>query len=282
MSANPPTSRSVPPGKPIMFLISLLLVPTAIGGARLTQEPGKLPIWGAWLITVVCMIFFLWAIGRRTSNRIAGVLIDNRNVMSLARLQLLSWTILIASAFLTIGLARSFNDSVNFNEALDITIPKEVWELLGISAASTVLASAVKNTKEGKDATPEATDRAAAQLHQDTVDVRMNQRGLLYGNNGPSDAAVADMFEGDELGNAMNIDLGKVQMFLFTIVAITAYAGELFQLMGGSNARMITEFPSITPALVTILALSHGTYLGTKAIDKTPKAVPAAAAGGPP
>jgi hypothetical protein len=65
------------------------------------------------------------------------------------------------------------------------------------------------------------------------------------------------------------VDLSKVQMFLFTVVVIAVYATELFHLMDGADASMLTEFPAVTPTLVTILALSHGTYVGTKAIDKT-------------
>jgi hypothetical protein len=261
-------------------LLGLLLLVTVVWSAAATQGThAVLAIWGSWAITLGAMLLFLAAIGLQRVSTVAGVLVDNRNLMSLSRLQLTAWTVLVASALLTIGLARSFNPNVNVNEALDISIPKEVWELLGISGGSSILAAVVKKNKEGKE--PPLAQSFATIGRLKGQRVYHNATGLLYRNERACDASLMDMFEGDELANTAYVDLSKVQLFLFTVVGILAYGTELFHLMDGADASMLTEFPAVTSTLVTILGLSHATYLGTKAIDKT-RAAPTAPADTPP
>jgi hypothetical protein len=66
-----------------------------------------LPAQFRWILIAVLMFFFMGVLGRQIRGRMVGVFIDERNKISLSRFQLTIWTILIMSAFLTIGLARS-------------------------------------------------------------------------------------------------------------------------------------------------------------------------------
>jgi hypothetical protein len=259
-----------------------LIAATVMVVAALLTRPGdaQLTVSGSWAITMAMVLLFLAALGLQRLFRVGGILIGDRNLMSLSRFQITGWTVMIGSALVAVGLARAFDSALNFNEALDIIIPAQVWQLLGISGASTVLATMVKKGKEQKepvDAEKVATRTAQLIPNDSQPSIERNRRGLLYGNEGPEDARFLDMIEGDEIANAAYLDIGKVQMFLFTVFAFLMYGATLWQLFAKTDPAMITEFPGLTPTMVTIIGLSHAAYLGTKWVDQTtvdPAAVP--------
>jgi hypothetical protein len=62
---------------------------------------------------------------------------------------------------------------------------------------------------------------------------------------------MADMFRGEETGNAAFLDLGKVQMFFFTII---------------DGGVPIHEFPALDESIVALLGISHATFLTYQAV----------------
>jgi len=260
-----------------LVITLLLFVPVIVVSAYLTRPDaahpaGYLQIWVSWALAAAAMIFLMTVIGVRIALRPAGVLISERNTMSMSRLQVVLWTVLISSSFLAIALARAFHGGINPNEVLDIAIPKEVWELLGLSGGSTLLASMVQSSKSDKD--PDVArvgpPTSTAVTPNPLSVTPSGRRGILPVYSAPNEARFANLFQGDELANHRSIDLAKVQLFIFTVVGVLAYGAALFQMMDGASARMLTEYPAVTPTLVTILGISHATYLGNKAVDKTP------------
>jgi hypothetical protein len=67
---------------------------------------GGLSVKLRWLVIIGLMLGFLVLVGFKTNNRWDGVLIDSRFKMSLARFQMLLWTLMIFSAFFTFALER--------------------------------------------------------------------------------------------------------------------------------------------------------------------------------
>src|SRR5262245_16717810 len=59
-----------------------------------------------WLIIVALFLAFLFVVGQGITGRLQGLLIDERNKMSLSRLQLVLWTLVILSGLLTIALSN--------------------------------------------------------------------------------------------------------------------------------------------------------------------------------
>ncbi len=86
----------------------------------------------------------------------------------------------------------------------------------------------------------------------------------MYANPSLDDAAISDMFGGDEVGNAAYVDLGKVQMFFFTMVSALIY-GMVHDLRGARQkaAGELTTFPTLTPGLLGVLSLSRRGHLGS-------------------
>ena len=97
-------------------------------------------------------------------------------------------------------------------------------------------------------------------------------QGLLKVNEKPEQAALGEIFRGDEIGNYSIVDLSKVQMFLFTVALLVAYGTALGGLLQNSAALfnpLGVDLPPFSSSLNTLLAISHAGYLSVKSIDQT-------------
>jgi hypothetical protein len=105
-------------------------------------------ITALWIILMALLAVTLVLIGHGITGRFEGFLIDTRNKMSLSRLQLILWTIVVVPAFLA---AAVFNFSMEVEDPLNITVPPEIWGLLGISAGSLVGSGLIKSSRPDDD-----------------------------------------------------------------------------------------------------------------------------------
>ena len=96
----------------------------------------------SWFFVIAGFILVILTIGHGVTGTWKGAFVDNRNVMSLSRIQILGWTILVLSAFSTIALWNMFvtnhaclyaNDSGCLPD-----IPEDLWLSMGISTTSMV------------------------------------------------------------------------------------------------------------------------------------------------
>lgn len=113
----------------------------------------------SWLFITIFIFVILAQMGMALRKGPMGILIDNRNFMSLSRLQMVLWTVVIVSAFISAALARisdsryhpgRYDCGTIVNEAgvevpepscadpLDIYIPPLLWAMMGISLTSAV------------------------------------------------------------------------------------------------------------------------------------------------
>ncbi len=100
-------------------------------------------------------------------------------------------------------------------------------------------------------------------------DIEENREGTLYGNAKISDAQFTDMFEGDEIKNAAFLDMAKIQIFFFTVVAAMVYIVLLFHMILTKEPSSLINFPESPEGLVVILGISHAGYLGHKIVNHT-------------
>jgi hypothetical protein len=189
-----------------------------------------------WLAIVILFLLFLFVVGDGITGRRQGLLIDERFKMSLSRLQMVLWTLVILSGLLTMALT---NIGRNNPAPLDITVPTQVWVLLGISTTSLIGSPLLKSNKmaEGK------------------IDTRPDLE----------EASVADLFRGEEKSNHDVLDLAKVQMFFFTLVLVLVYAVMLGSLFINTTGAL-KALPDMDPSMTTLLGISHAGYLANKAI----------------
>jgi len=222
----------------------------------------------AWVITAVSMVIFVVILGSCINHHPLGILVNEQNVMSLSRFQLVVWTIIVLSAFITIALKRIF---AGVADPLEIALPWQLWALMGISTTSLIGSPLIKAGKADRDLPSEMRKdiETRALLRAGTEKLERAHQGRLFARHDPKDASCPDMFRGDEFGNAGTIDIAKLQMFYFTIVCALAYVAVLGNWMLRKQPAEFAEFPALADGLIALLGISHTGYLSSKGIDYT-------------
>jgi hypothetical protein len=281
---RPERKRPKPPEWKAWHTLSLLAIIGAIVLIGLLT-PSTQIVW-AWIGTLVLLAGFATVAGHGILGLWLGLLIDERNKMSLSRLQMILWTIVVLSGFLTAALWNI--RSAGQVDVLAIAVPAQLWLLMGISTTSLIGSPLIRSTKMTE---PVAIDAAQSQMiveqerrtreeliRQGLTDDEIKKLGKIIIWKWPWDARLADLFQGEEIGNAGHLDLGKIQMFYFTLVLVLAYAVMLGAMFSGithigPEGKIITSaisgLPSLPDGMVALLGISNGGYLGNKVIPHT-------------
>lgn len=218
-----------------------------------------------WILTAILMFMFIVVLGLHTTGRALGILINERKLMSLSRFQIVVWTVVILSAYFTIAMERIRYGDIN--DPLAIEMDWRLWALMGISTTSLITAPMIHSGKKRREPDSKNLEKAKKALGDKIIE--KHREGTLYGNAEISDAQITDMFEGDEITNAAFLDMAKIQMFFFTVVAAMGYIVLLFHLIFTKDPSNLTSFPELPEGLVVILGISHAGYLGHKIVDHT-------------
>jgi hypothetical protein len=201
-------------------------------------------LWWGWALTAAGALVVTMAAGLATRHRVWGVLVDGRGRLSLSRLQLMSWTIVVLSLAGGVTIGRLAERGV---DPLDFSIPGNLLGLLGISVSSAVVAGGVKSYKERT---------RPAQVGTTSVG-QERLRQLVSVEEGP---------DTDRL-----VDTGKLQNLLITVLVVGAYVGAAIHQFSGRGVSApagpagITGLPDLNPAFLGLLGISHVGYLGAKA-----------------
>ncbi len=226
------------------------------------------------VLVTLSLSLVLVVLGIAITKNPLGVLISERNLMSLSRFQMAVWTVLVLGAYFTFALVRirAFAEgSLNgqpVTDPLNITIDWHLWALLGISTTSLVGAPLILSTKKDKEPAASVTQKTAQLVNEPEQDIIANKQGTLYANSKISDARLTDMFQGDELTNTAQIDVAKVQMFYFTIIAAVCFFVMILKQLVAANTAL-GSLPLLPEGFVAILGISHAGYLTSKSISHT-------------
>ncbi len=200
-------------------------------------------------------------IGQLVNGRISGAFIDNRNLLSLSKLQAGAWTVVVLAAFATAAAYNVAAGKVDYSllNVLRVQIPSELLLAMGISATSLVAAPSLLSIKSNEQPVEHAALGAANRTGRPVV-----PNGKLLTRPGPEDAAWEDLVTGEELGNAGTPDLAKIQQGLITLILLGAYAGYVFQFFA-TTPGAVTALPTIDKSFVWLMGISHASYLANKA-----------------
>jgi len=264
----------VPLGIVLCFIVMLVF------GLITSKSIGSNILGWNWVLVLASLTALTVILGKHSNGSVLGILISSRKVMSLSRFQTVIWTLVVLSGYLTIVFERihasvspfDFNSTLNSTllsdpnlieklaipDPLGVGIDWRLWAIMGISTASLVGTSLILDSKRDKKPAESATK-----------DSSVTSSGMVFSNTTICEAKLTDIFEGDERGNSEFVDLSKVQMFLFTIVAIIAYMVSIFSTIRYTHPAFITSLPVLSEGLIAILMISHAGYLTNKSIDHT-------------
>ena len=239
----------------------------------------------SWFIVLGLMTMFVVTAGKSVTGLSRGFLIDSRNKMSLSRFQMLVWTLVVLSGYLTAALS---NVRAGVEDPLAIAIPESLWILMGISMVSLIGSPLLLSDKARRLPDEDEFLRTIANMHHDergciegcTLDggLEAESASLVVRKRAQADATWTDLFRGEETGNAAHMDLAKIQMFFFTFVLVLAYAAALARIFS-ARSGVVNEFPVLHAGMTAVLGISHTGYLAGKALPHSREGDPAPLAG---
>lgn len=219
-----------------------------------------------WLAVAILLAVFSAILGHSVMGLWRGILIDSRNVISLSRLQMVVWTVVVMSAYMAAAL---YNVYTGIDEPLGISIPEQVWIAMGISTTSLVGAPMLLAPKAAKPPSEEAYGATKMELvRKGESPEETTHIGQLLCNMSPWIAQWSDMFTGDETSNGGHIDVAKVQMFFFTLLIIISYCVALWHMFMNAQPDGITAFPRLDNSTIALLGISHSGYLLNKTVPR--------------
>lgn len=252
------------------FLMLALLLGISFLARCLSENPLKI-----WSVFILGFVAFLAIAGKGIVGCWTGALIDDRNVISLSRFQMVAWTILILSA---LGAAVLWNVQhgtlsdtnktsclANSKQGCFPSLPEMLWLLMGISTASLVGSPLILNAKKTQESNIE-TDRTFELL---TPAANFNRQ--LATNAEPSEARWSDLFTGEERGNCARLDFSRLQMFFFTLVSLLTYGVSIADSLSKTmqSAAFFETLPGLSEGLLALIGISHTGYLAAKASQNT-------------
>ena len=239
-----------------LFAAGLVLVGVA-------SQPG--PMLWAWIVTMLLIAGCASVIGQGIKGRWIGLLIDERNMISLSQLQMAIWTLLAASALYAVFLS---NLKGNFPAPLHIGIPQELLLLMGATTTSLVASPLIKGAMKAREGHKKNPKNERLDALRNTSPPSVDLSGVLVINL-TREPSWSDLFNGEEAGNFGQTDLGKAQLFYFTVIIAIAYALVLGATLSAQPVVPITALPPLDTTLAELLGISNGGYLLYKAVPHT-------------
>jgi hypothetical protein len=242
--------------------VGILAIGSYWHSSDLAKEPNART--HAWIVIMVIVVA-----GYAINGKFLGALIDERKMVSLSRFQIALWTTVVLSAFLEIALS---NIHMKVTDPLGISVPSQIWAVLGISTTSLIGSPLIREAKRRRN-----PDRSVTQANLSKAGKAQGRPlandGQVVNNLDIDKAGWADMFRGEDVADADNLDLGKIQMFLFTVIVVAAYAIAIGGLLlentpAGAPALGIKALPLLDASMVVLLGISHAGYLGNKAVPR--------------
>jgi len=233
-------NKTNPYTKPESYNSLFMLVGSLITIAWVGVKMGETDRESAWLLILILIGVFTVTLGKGITGSWRGILIDNRNKISLSRLQMISWTAIVLSSILTTSLS---NVLFGWDSPLDFNIPPELWIAMGISTVSLVASPAILGSKQ--------------------------EEGVVVSNVEFGQARWSDLVLGEESGNYTHVDLGKLQMLLISFVLLVSYGAALWSMF--SEPGVITALPQVADGMNVLLGISHTGYLSSKVMSNTHK-----------
>jgi hypothetical protein len=197
----------------------------------------RFQIW--WIVFGLALLILAVWIGKQTTEKYLGILIDGRGRYSLTHFQIVLWTIVILSSALGVLISKGF-DPTNFG------LSSQLLGLMGISAGSAVLATGVKGAKDAPGTTANVARAGPFTLSDErTTSIT------------PRFAQIWLEEEGDRADKVVSIT--KYQNFIFTLVIVGFYVTLAWKAGG---------LPILPDNVVWLIGISHAGYVGAKVPDK--------------
>lgn len=242
----------------LIIICILILMPTRLFSG--------IPMQTQWIMVLLLLTIFTLIAGHWITGVFYGAFVNDRNRMSLSQIQLVLWTLLVLGTYLS---AVFINLSFSVAQPLEITIPGELWILMGISTTSLIGSPLLSSRKKGQKVDIHDEAKAMNVLSdQGRKPANLDANGGLIANKKPADAAWSELFEADEISRAGRLDISKIQMFFFTLIIALVYATALASSIASVDKTGFRAFPEIDESMIALLGISHAGFLTSRAVPE--------------
>jgi hypothetical protein len=225
------------------------------------------PYWfWPYAVLSVLLLFFIWKVGR-----LSNLLRDSgpepaggRKTYSLARTQMAFWFFVIVVAYLFIFIVTGATD----------TITTSVLGLMGISAGTGLVAAVVDNSKRAQaqaeldklraeqaklQGQQQAAQAGGAVFPPESLQRLNDLPGLIAKQQAILDPIASQGFRLDILSDADGISFHRLQIAVWTVVLGIIFCVSVYNVL---------SMPTFSDALLGLLGISGGTYIGFKIPEK--------------
>jgi hypothetical protein len=244
------------------------------------------PTWlrTQFLVVEAVLVGLCMVAGIMIHSRVDGILIDDRNRISLSRFQWVVWLILILGSYFA---------EVIWNITQGTAFPviqTQLLALLGISSGTAVVSNVItenKKTTPPPPAMPAEAPSAGGSGPTTRTTVSSGPMvaatappappathrtvGSMAANSAPVVASWRDLFLGDEEATYRTVDISRLQKLIITVLLAAVYVTFLWTALGKAAPGLGLAMPTFgddTNGFLWLLGISHGAYLAQKTTPK--------------
>jgi hypothetical protein len=219
--------------------------------AKIPTGTATILVW-QWLSVLASLILVSVIAGYLANARSIGIFIDERNRISLSRVQWLAWFLVLFSGYFTGAVW-----DVAFGGDLP-AIETTLFGVIGITTGSAVVSNMVVDAKKQETAAPVLMGGPPLV-------------GRIDVNASSNDAAWADLYLGEEQGNRFSVDPSRLQKLIVTMLLVIVYVEMLWTAFTQASLSYSSfAMPVVGTNFVALMGSSHAAYLAYKATNKTP------------
>ena len=216
--------------------------------------------------------------------RIDGILIDDRNRISLSRFQWVVWLLLILGSYFT-EMIWNISQGAAFP-----VIQTQLLALLGISSGTAVMSNVITENKKSAPPPPALPTQApvaggSGPATRTTISSgpmvaasapppppsTHRAVGSMAANSDPEVASWRDLFLGDEEATYRTVDISRLQKLIITVLLAAVFVTYLWSALSKAAAGAGLAMPTFgddSNGFLWLLGISHGAYLAQKATPK--------------
>lgn len=208
-------------------------------------------VWFAAVLGIVAALLFPLISFVASGSAIKGLLIGADGKLSTSKCQFWIWTeiVLFAYVFLYTSHVQGGHDW----SAAAPRLPTDILILMGLSVVTATTAKAIASSSPSAAQTSQAVTAAAggSKTTMAAIVKRAGYAGLVTGNQ---DSTVSSF--------------SKIQMLTWTVVAACVYVFAALSARSAFFDGTAQSYPDVDAALVVLVGLGHGAYLGNKIASK--------------
>lgn len=144
---------------------------------------------------------------------------------------------------------------------------RDLWLLLGIVTVSPLASSLIIGAKSQTPVSAATAQNMVDPIQAKNSDVVTN-KGVVDARTDQASWSFLDLFAGEYIGNRASVDVSRLQQFVFTLLALGAYASLVWNAFSSLKLGIVDTMPVLGENAVAPLGLSHAAYLAAKGIQK--------------